>query len=57
MVIADYLVNEIFGDNMIILTPDDAKKRFGLLFVQKFLVMVDERAGTAVIHEQCRSMR
>lgn len=39
---------------MISLSPDDVKKRFGPLFAQKFLVMVDERAGTAEIHEQCR---
>jgi len=39
---------------MITLTPDDAKKRFGPLFPQKFLVMVDERAGAAEILEQCR---
>ncbi len=30
---------------MITLKPDDVKKRFGPLFAQKFLVMVDERAG------------
>jgi methanogenesis imperfect marker protein 11 len=53
-VIADNLVNEIFGDNMITLHPDEVKQRFGPLFAQKFLVMVDERAGTAEIHEQCR---
>jgi len=39
---------------MITLTPDDVKQRFGPLFAQKFLVMVDERAGAAEIHEQCR---
>ena len=50
-VIADYFVNENFGDNMITLTPDDAKKRFGPLFSQKFLVMVDERSGRAEIIE------
>jgi methanogenesis imperfect marker protein 11 len=54
-VIADSLVNEIFGDNMIILNPDDIRKRFGPLFAQKFLVMVDERAGIAEILEQCRA--
>jgi methanogenesis imperfect marker protein 11 len=52
-VIADYLVNEIFGDKMITLTPDDVKKRFGPLFSRKFLVMVDERAGAAEIREEC----
>lgn len=39
---------------MITLSPDEVKKRFGPLFAQKFLVMVDERAGAAEIHEQCR---
>jgi methanogenesis imperfect marker protein 11 len=55
MVIADYFVNEYFGDNMITLTPDDVKKRFGTLFSQKFLVMVDEQSGRAEILEQCRA--
>jgi methanogenesis imperfect marker protein 11 len=55
MVIADYFVNEIFGDNMITLTPDDVKKRFGPLFSQKFLVMVDECSGLVEILEQCRA--
>jgi len=40
---------------MITLTPDDAKKRFGPLFSQKFLVMVDEHSGRAEILEQCRA--
>ena len=40
---------------MIRLTPDDAKKRFGPLFSQKFLVMVDERSGRAEIIEKCRA--
>jgi methanogenesis imperfect marker protein 11 len=40
---------------MITLTPDDAKKRFGPLFSQKFLVMVDESSGQAEIIEQCRA--
>jgi methanogenesis imperfect marker protein 11 len=40
---------------MITLTPDDAKKRFGPLFSQKFLVMVDERSGRAEIIETCRA--
>jgi hypothetical protein len=39
---------------MITLTPDEVKQRFGPLFAQKFLVMVDERAGAAEILEQCR---
>jgi hypothetical protein len=39
---------------MITLTPDDVKQRFGPLFAQKFLVMVDERSGSAEILEQCR---
>jgi len=40
---------------MITLTPDDAKKRFGPLFSQKFLVMVDECSGRVEILEQCRA--
>jgi methanogenesis imperfect marker protein 11 len=40
---------------MITLTPDDVKQRFGPLFAQKFLVMVDEPAGRAEIIEQCRA--
>jgi len=40
---------------MITLKPEDVRKRFGPLFAQKFLVMVDERAGVAEIHEQCRA--
>jgi len=39
---------------MIILIPDGVKQRFDPLFAQKFLVMVDERAGAAEILEQCR---
>ncbi|MCK9631410.1 MAG: tRNA(Ile2) 2-agmatinylcytidine synthetase [Methanoregula sp.] len=40
---------------MITLTPDEVKKRFGPLFSQKFLVMVDENSGRAEILEQCRA--
>ena len=40
---------------MITLTPEDVKRRFGSLFAQKFLVMVDERAGIAEIIEQCHA--
>jgi len=40
---------------MITLTPDDVKQRFGPLFAQKFLVMVDEHAGMAEILEQCKA--
>jgi len=40
---------------MITLTPDEVTKRFGLLFSQKFLVMVDEQSGRAEILEQCRA--
>ncbi|MFY9800842.1 MAG: tRNA(Ile2) 2-agmatinylcytidine synthetase [Methanoregula sp.] len=40
---------------MITLTPEDVKKRFGPLFAQKFLVMVDERADIAEIIEQCHA--
>jgi methanogenesis imperfect marker protein 11 len=40
---------------MITLTPDEVKKRFGPLFSQKFLVMVDEKNCRAEIIEQCRA--
>jgi len=40
---------------MITLTPDEVKKRFGPLFSQKFLVMVDENNGRAEILEQCKA--
>jgi methanogenesis imperfect marker protein 11 len=40
---------------MITLTPDEVTKRFGPLFSQKFLVMVDEQNGRAEILEQCRA--
>ncbi len=40
---------------MIILGPDDVKERFGPLFSQKFLVMVDEQSGRAEIIEKCRA--
>lgn len=40
---------------MITLTPDEVTKRFGPLFSQKFLVMVDEQSGMAEILEQCRA--
>jgi len=53
--IADSFVNEIFGDKMITLTPEDVKRRFAPLFAQKFLVMVDERAGLAEIIERCQA--
>jgi methanogenesis imperfect marker protein 11 len=39
---------------MITLTPEDVKARFGPLFAQKFIVMVDEQAGMAEILETCR---
>ena len=39
---------------MITLSPDEVKQRFGPLFSQRFLVMADEQAGAAEIHEQCR---
>ena len=38
---------------MITLSPDEVKQRFGPLFAQKFLVMVDERSGKAEILERC----
>jgi len=40
---------------MITLTPQEVRERFGALFSQKFLVMVDEKAGLAEIREQCRA--
>nr|WP_319376782.1 tRNA(Ile2) 2-agmatinylcytidine synthetase [uncultured Methanoregula sp.] len=40
---------------MITLNPDEVRQRFGPLFSQKFLVMVDEKAGIAEILEQCRA--
>ena len=40
---------------MIILSSNDVKQRFGPLFAQKFIVMVDERAGIAEIIEQCHA--
>lgn len=55
MDIAESFDNEIFSDKMIVLKPDDVKERFGSLFAQKFLVMVDERARRAEILEQCRA--
>jgi hypothetical protein len=39
---------------MITLEPGDVKKRFGPLFSQKFLVMVDESSGRAEIIEMYR---
>lgn len=39
---------------MISLTPKEVRERFGPLFAQKFLVIVDERSRTAEILEQCR---
>jgi hypothetical protein len=40
MVIADYLVNEIFGVNMIPLTTDEISRWLDSFFVKKFLIMV-----------------
>ena len=39
-VIADYFVNEIFGDNMISLTSDDVKQWFGPLVARKLALIV-----------------
>ena len=39
---------------MVILTPDEVRERFGPLFSEKLLVMVDENAGYAEIIERCR---
>ncbi len=53
--VADISVNENFGDkNMVVLTPEEVKERFGPLFSRRLLVMVDERAGLAEIIEECR---
>ena len=40
---------------MITLTPNEVKQRFGQLFSQKFLVMVDESSGRVEIIEQCKA--
>lgn len=40
---------------MITLTPEEVNKRFGPLFAQKFLVMVDESTAQAEIIEQCHA--
>lgn len=50
---ADNPVNEYFGDIMITLTPDEVRARFGTLFSQRYLVMVDRAAGVAEILETC----
>jgi methanogenesis imperfect marker protein 11 len=39
---------------MEVFTPDEIQKRFGRLFSQRLLVMVDEEAGRAEILEECR---
>ncbi|MFA5395468.1 MAG: tRNA(Ile2) 2-agmatinylcytidine synthetase [Methanomicrobiales archaeon] len=39
---------------MEVFTPDEIQKRFGRLFSQRLLVMVDEKAGRAEILEECR---
>jgi methanogenesis imperfect marker protein 11 len=49
------LLTKFSAITMITLTPNDVKLRFGQLFAQKFLVMVDERAGRAEILEQCKA--
>jgi methanogenesis imperfect marker protein 11 len=49
------MLTKISAIIMITLTPDDVKKRFGPLFSQKFLVMVDECSGRVEILEQCRA--
>ncbi|NLX49821.1 MAG: tRNA(Ile2) 2-agmatinylcytidine synthetase [Methanospirillum sp.] len=40
---------------MITLTPDEVRNRFGRLFSERFLVMVDRAAGAAEILETCRA--
>lgn len=39
---------------MIVLTPDEVRERFGSLFAEKFIAMVDEKRGLAEILETCR---
>ncbi|HUW85554.1 MAG TPA: hypothetical protein VMV55_01630, partial [Methanoregula sp.] len=51
--ITDSFVNEIFGDNMITLSPKDVKQRSGPLPAQRFSVMMDERAGIAESIRRC----
>ena len=52
---ADKPVNEYFGGIMITLTPDEVRARFGPLFSERYLVMVDRAAGVAEILETCRA--
>ena len=52
-VIADYSVNENFGDNMISLKHDDVKEPFGPLVVRKLPLMVDERTSRRGIMDRC----
>ena len=40
---------------MITLTPSEVRARFGVLFSERFLVMVDKAAGAAEIRETCRA--
>ena len=51
----DKPVNEYFGGIMITLTPDEVRARFGPLFSERYLVMVDRTAGVAEILETCRA--
>lgn len=53
--VADKPVNEYFGGNMITLTPTEVRARFGALFSERYLVMVDQAAGVAEIRETCRA--
>ncbi len=39
---------------MPVMTPDQVRERFGPLFAERFLVMVDEERGLAEIIESCR---
>ncbi|HJJ27935.1 MAG TPA: tRNA(Ile2) 2-agmatinylcytidine synthetase [Methanocorpusculum sp.] len=39
----------------ITLTPEEVNKKFGTLFCHRLLVMVDEKAGVAELHEQCHA--
>ena len=47
--IADYFVNEIFGDNMITPVHDTVHSLSGPLFSRNFLLKVDENTGMSEI--------
>ncbi len=47
-------VDEKIGDTMPVLTPGEVREKYGPLFSERFLVMVDEERGKAEIIETCR---